>query len=575
MGRALGGGRYLLQAGVCFLAALALVALPGGTGGLALWLGMLAILICVAIAGHTERIARWEQQRIDYSDELGRDVALATGMLVLITLGLAWAIPLWPGNPIARWMAELGTPPSGVAALEGAGFQPNPTADIGLSTLPSLRLGVSIAQGPPEQPAFRITPRPLPPAEPGPRYWRVRIFDRYNGRIWSAAARITNQEAGTITANFNGAIVQEIEDFRPDRELIVGLPDILAVNVPSRAERLANGDLAALAATPPSPRYQVVSRLQELAELPQLDREPPDLSFYRALPADLPPRVRELAQAIVGDLRADRDRALAIEAYLRSMPYSYRVAPIPAEGDAVDQFLFEMRSGYCTYYASAMAVMLRSLGIPARVAVGYVQGEATNDGGFLVREADAHAWAEAYINGRWVPFEPTPIRALPGRAEPGLNDGIVVAEAPTTQESQAWVGVVLLLSISLLAAGVVGGWWWRRQPRVATDPLTRATETLAHIGRQSGIEWRTGVTVREYARLVGERLRTAIPTINTLAQLIERGRYSRKRLDIGEENQLEVLRSTLQQSAQPGVIPAENREQRANDPPGNGKGTNP
>jgi hypothetical protein len=133
-----------------------------------------------------------------------------------------------------------------------------------------------------------------------------------------------------------------------------------------------------------------------------------------------------------------------------------------------------------------------------------------------------------------------------------------------------------LLCISLLAAGVAGcWWWWRKQPRFATDPLTRAAETLANAGRQSGIEWQTGVTVREYARLVAERLRTAIPTITTLAQLIERGRYSRKRLDIGEENQLEVLRSTLQQSAQPSVIPAENREQRANEPPGNGKGTNP
>jgi transglutaminase-like putative cysteine protease len=120
-------------------------------------------------------------------------------------------------------------------------------------------------------------------------------------------------------------------------------------------------------------------------------------------------RVRDLAVVIAGDRQGDEARAQALERYLRNLPYAYEVEPLADGVDGVDHFLFSMRSGYCTYYASAMAVMARALGIPSRLAVGYASGEYDERAGsYLVREADAHAWPELFIAGRWVAFEPTP-----------------------------------------------------------------------------------------------------------------------------------------------------------------------
>ena len=144
---------------------------------------------------------------------------------------------------------------------------------------------------------------------------------------------------------------------------------------------------------------------------------PPDMSTYLALPRYYAPRVSDLAHVLAGNEPTQYAKALALEAYLRDLPYSYQVQPLPGGGDAVEQFLFDMRQGYCTYYASSMAVMARILGIPARVAIGYATGEydpATRT--YIVRESDAHAWPELYINGQWLPFEPTPIRPLPARS---------------------------------------------------------------------------------------------------------------------------------------------------------------
>ena len=102
------------------------------------------------------------------------------------------------------------------------------------------------------------------------------------------------------------------------------------------------------------------------------------------------------------------DKAKAIEYYLRtSIAYNETIPSPPADRDPIDWFLFEIRQGYCNYYASAMIMMLRSEGIPARMAAGFAQGEY-RDGAYLVKENDAHTWVEVYFPGYgWVEFEPT------------------------------------------------------------------------------------------------------------------------------------------------------------------------
>jgi transglutaminase-like putative cysteine protease len=103
------------------------------------------------------------------------------------------------------------------------------------------------------------------------------------------------------------------------------------------------------------------------------------------------------------------DRARAIEQYLRTFPYSLDVPHPPPDQDLVDYFLNDLRKGYCDYYASAMVVLARAAGIPARLAIGYANGTYDlNSRRFLVTEADAHSWVEVFFpNIGWVAFEPT------------------------------------------------------------------------------------------------------------------------------------------------------------------------
>ena len=102
-----------------------------------------------------------------------------------------------------------------------------------------------------------------------------------------------------------------------------------------------------------------------------------------------------------------RTTAKAIESYLRQIPYSLDI-PGPRLGqDGVDYFLFDEQQGYCDYYASAMVVMLRSVGVPARYVRGYIH-TSSDDGVYQLLESDGHAWPEVYFPGYgWVEFEPT------------------------------------------------------------------------------------------------------------------------------------------------------------------------
>lgn len=130
---------------------------------------------------------------------------------------------------------------------------------------------------------------------------------------------------------------------------------------------------------------------------------------YTSLPETVPVRVRELAINVTEDKTNDYDKAKAIETYLATKyPYTLTPGVPPMKKDFVDYFLFEGKKGYCTYYATAMTVMLRSIGIPARYVEGYILPPDSRDGVFKVTNQQAHAWVEAYFEGfGWIPFEPT------------------------------------------------------------------------------------------------------------------------------------------------------------------------
>ncbi|GGA49850.1 transglutaminase TgpA family protein [Paenibacillus physcomitrellae] len=153
--------------------------------------------------------------------------------------------------------------------------------------------------------------------------------------------------------------------------------------------------------------------------------DPSEIRYqYLQLPAALPDSVRNLGQSIVSGTTSRYEAAKAVETYLQSN-YKYTLnTSIPAAGrDFVEDFLFRERAGYCDHFSTAMVILLRSQGIPARWVKGFAPGQSNGSGEYTVRYADAHSWVEVYFPGQgWVPFEPTPgFTAASGDAASGFG----------------------------------------------------------------------------------------------------------------------------------------------------------
>jgi len=135
---------------------------------------------------------------------------------------------------------------------------------------------------------------------------------------------------------------------------------------------------------------------------------PEDRALNLKLPATFPDSIRVLASRLAGSER-DPAKVAARLAEHFSHDYTYSLQVPTTSGDPLESFVFVHRTGYCEYFAAALAVMLRSQGIPARLVSGYLGGDYVPGGGYyLVTQASAHAWVEAYLGGSWVRFDPTP-----------------------------------------------------------------------------------------------------------------------------------------------------------------------
>lgn len=283
---------------------------------------------------------------------------------------------------------------------------------------------------------------------------------------------------------------------------------------------------------------------------------------YLDLPQELPYRVGNLARSIAANEDNPYDQATAIERYLReNYEYTFDVPDVPYGRDAVDFFLFESKQGYFDYFASAMVVMLRANGIPSRLVIGYALPDgAEGPGGerFVVTDANAFAWAEAYFPGYgWVEFNPSPapglgpIRRPSGRSldlpEPseraasgnldlrglaGLfpeDDPTPGAALPTTggAGNGRWVLLGVLLGLAATVLSIAGGvrFAWARGLSGLDQParLWGQTQRLASWAR---VPVDRTQTPREFAR----RLRDEVPgtePAELLAEAYVRHRYGR------------------------------------------------
>ncbi len=192
-----------------------------------------------------------------------------------------------------------------------------------------------------------------------------------------------------------------------------GAPQVVRMIYPS-LDRSETDSFRLPERVPEGFRYEVYSLLESPPEAAATAYSPRPLTYEeRSRNLELPamdPRIAALARAITAHDATSLERARAIERHLRA-DYAYSLEmPRRITADPLADFLFTRRRGYCEYFASAMAVMLRSLGVPARIATGFQSGFYNPITGlWVIRASDAHAWVEAWIAGNgWTTFDPTP-----------------------------------------------------------------------------------------------------------------------------------------------------------------------
>lgn len=438
-------------------------------------------------------------------------------------------------------------------------------------------------------------------------YWRAVAFDRYSGRLWqntvgerarSALGVATAEEARSpldpgerLPETEIGArelVTQTVTLVQPRNDGVITFGGQLdSVTLPALVEHgyveeggelLPNFTEIAAVVTDISldetRSYTVTSYFSAADE--QSLRESGAVypawvqGAYLQLPETLPGRVRERAQQVVDDAGATTayDKALAIQSYLRTLPYDER-RPAPPEGrDWVDYFLFEGRPGYCDDFASAMVVMLRAQGVPARWVQGYAGGALDPDENvYVVRENVAHSWVEAYFPGfGWQRFEPTPApyASVPVRPElppadaqeddtPGGPDDLgpsnsdelrrqleeqqgeggegdpeaVLRELEALRARQrlaqlATAGAVLLALAAVGAAAWAALQWNLR----GLPPAEAAFARLARLAGWAGVPQPPEATPHEYGETIKRQLRAGREPVDHIVEAYAAARYA-------------------------------------------------
>ena len=286
---------------------------------------------------------------------------------------------------------------------------------------------------------------------------------------------------------------------------------------------------------------------------------------YLQLPPTLPQRIGELAEEVAGPYDNAYDRATALQEYLRrEIAYNEDIEPPPGDRDGIDYLLFDSQEGYCNYYASAMVIMARAVGIPSRLAVGYMGGDFDEETGWYeVRERDTHAWVEVYFpRYGWVEFEPTASEPPVGRpleAEDTLRDELAELRAlrpdldrPLERdlllqemdepslgslskgrwERVGWaIGFVLIVG----SAGAATFWTFRKGRMRGTSEVERFYHAMGTCGRILGVRAQACHTPHEYATLLAEKVPEGTLDIRRIATLYVQNRFSRYGIGLVEE----------------------------------------
>lgn len=410
--------------------------------------------------------------------------------------------------------------------------------------------------------AFRVKFDGVIP-EPRDRYWRGLVLTRFNGRTWTGRepgiSRLAREQIET-----RGAPVEYEVTLEPTRQQWV-----FALDMPVQwsLPQTFMGPQQQLARSIPIDQ-RVQYRVTSYTDF----RVGTDLStLYRNWYSDLPEsgnrRTRELARHMRDEAGSDRAFVDAVLRMLHEEEFYYTLQPPPLGSNPVDRFLFETRRGFCEHYASAFSVMMRSVGIPTRVVLGYQGGEVNPLGGHLiVRQSDAHAWTEIWLDGiGWMRVDPTaavaPERVDIGAGDAALNgigetwgfsapsrwvyqvsmawDAVnakwnewILGYGPDAQNSfMQWLGMQeptwrkMMLTLVFLVVFLIMGISLLLMLRYRPPPKDPTALLYERFVRKTGIEPRTGETARVFALRVHDAGTLPPDTIDTVTNAYMEARY--------------------------------------------------
>ena len=520
-----------------------------------------------------------------YSQSLGMALAMLVstwGLLTALVLGnLPVGRPsLWRAGGIAARSALLGLPLMAVLYLLFPRFGPLwglPEDGIGRTGLSgTLRLGGVAELANDDSIAFRLRIAPgSPPLAPEQLYFRGPVLARFDGVDWQQSPLARLRPPGLqVDLQVQGRPVVYSLQIEPGRLSLLPLLEATPATTGDRPalpewDAWQGHDLMWHTERPVDERLVLQARAYT-QHRHGLGLPPGEREALLRLPEGFNPRTRAWAaqvQARLGAVDA-RTLAAALEAHIRQQPYVYTLAPTAYGRDAVDEFWFDGREGFCEHYATAFVVLMRAMGVPARVVTGYQGAEPPDpDGWRIVRQSHAHAWAEYWqADLGWQRADPTAAvapervrasRPLPPR--PGLVDSALRSLNPDLAEQMrlAWAmldsrwnqavmgwsrsrqldllrdlgvprpdatdlarGLVVLMALAATAAAL---WAWRDRTR--QDPRQRRQARLTALLRRAGVAAAPHHPPRSLALQARTRLGPAATPLAEALELLDRERY--------------------------------------------------
>ncbi len=568
---------------------------------------LVAAMLLLLRATLMEREEKWYQERIHFPFDIGFDVMRDGVIFILFVVLVSWVLPT----------AMSGGEKDLVNPLENPWKQVKQEWNRMFSTL-------NYGEGGPAPPSVVFTPsHPLGGArtisdEPVMdvvtavnRYYQATVMDTYTSQSWelrdTVGVDLKKQPPPPPEYEARRQIVQTVT-MRQFTNVLMGAPMPVSVSLPATAriipvdltpeealsaEEIGPAELGLILSDEviqPGGSYTITSSIS-FATADQLRNDSTDytdaiVERYLQLPDTVPQRVFDLADEIASGYDNPYDIAKAVETYVRGYKYNDQIPGPAPDQDAADYFLFEEKQGYCDYYATSMAVMLRYLGVPTRLAQGYATGEYDPlTGSYRLLEKDAHTWVEVYFpTYGWIQFEPTASEPVLQRQEEAVvppeeggrssafqpqqpeeeqdrnilqpdenlseHGGVAVASGQLWQRITENLGVILVL-LALIGLGVVA-WLLRRLLRAPASPQRVRMKKKASPdfveglwgkllwwGKRLGIPERPSLTPLEQAAAFAHAMPEVSDEVHLMARMYARDQYSPHPLDSEDLNQVQ------------------------------------